>query len=107
VGDSVLRELLVDNYFHAVFGATKSVAEELRQKTGLGSDGSQPVDEALGIGNAGSPRLAFNSLRTESERNEHSSLMNLIKRVFVRSATLTRMLRRFPGTSQSKTHSTF
>jgi uncharacterized protein (TIGR02391 family) len=79
VGDSVLQELLVDNYFHAVFGATKSVAEELRQKTGLDSDGSQPVDEALGIGNAGSPRLAFNSLRTESERNEHSGLMNLIK----------------------------
>ena len=35
MGDSVLQELLVDNYFHAVFGATKSVAEELRQKTGL------------------------------------------------------------------------
>jgi hypothetical protein len=41
-------ELLVDNYFHAVFEATKSVAEKLRQKTGLGSDGSQLVDEALG-----------------------------------------------------------
>ena len=35
MGDSVLGELLVDNYFHAVFGATKSVAGELRQKTGL------------------------------------------------------------------------
>jgi hypothetical protein len=33
-------ELLVDNYFHAVFEATKSVAEKLRQKTGLGSDGA-------------------------------------------------------------------
>jgi hypothetical protein len=28
-------ELLVDNYFHAVFEAVKSVAEKLRQKTGL------------------------------------------------------------------------
>jgi TIGR02391 family protein len=75
-------ELLVDNYFHAVFEATKSVAEKLRQKTGLGSDGSQLVDEALGIGKAECPRLAFNSLTTESERNEHSGLMNLIKGLF-------------------------
>lgn len=75
-------ELLVDNYFHAVFEAAKSIAEKLRQKTGLGSDGSQLVDEALGIGKAGCPRLAFNSLTTESERNEHSGLMNLIKGLF-------------------------
>jgi uncharacterized protein (TIGR02391 family) len=75
-------ELLVDNYFHAVFEATKSIAEKLRQKTGLGSDGSPLVDEALGIGKAGHPRLAFNSLRTESERSEHTGLMNLIKGLF-------------------------
>jgi uncharacterized protein (TIGR02391 family) len=75
-------ELVVDNYFHAVFEATKSVAEKLREKTCLGSDGSQLVDEALGIRKAGCPRLAFNSLTTESERNEHSGLMNLIKGLF-------------------------
>lgn len=75
-------ELLVDNYFHAVFEAAKSVAEKLRQKTGLTSDGSQLVDEALGIGKAGWPRLAFNSLATENERSEHSGLMNLIKGLF-------------------------
>ncbi|SNS70747.1 TIGR02391 family protein [Granulicella rosea] len=75
-------ELVVDNYFHAVFEASKSIAEKLRVKTGLGSDGSQLVDEALGIGKAGCPRLAFNSLRTENERNEHSGLMNLIKGLF-------------------------
>jgi uncharacterized protein (TIGR02391 family) len=75
-------ELLVDNYFHAVFEATKSVAEKLRQMTGLVSDGSQLVDEALGMGRAGWPRLAFNSLSTDSERSEHSGLMNLIKGLF-------------------------
>ncbi|MGO9455185.1 MAG: TIGR02391 family protein [Candidatus Binataceae bacterium] len=75
-------ELLVDNYFHAVFEATKSVAEKLRQKSGSGLDGSQLVDEALGIGKAGYPRLAFNSLATESERSEHTGLMNLIKGLF-------------------------
>ena len=32
-------ELLQDNYFHAVFEATKSVAEKIRQMTGLTEDG--------------------------------------------------------------------
>lgn len=75
-------ELVADNYFHAVFEATKSVAEKLREKTGLVSDGAPLVDEALGIGKAGHPRLAFNSLRTDSEKSEHTGLMNLIKGVF-------------------------
>lgn|SRR5262245_34117346 len=75
-------ELVDDNYFHAVFEATKSVAEKLRQKTGLTSDGAQLVDEALAIGKAGHPRLAFNSLTTDSERSEHNGLLNLIKGLF-------------------------
>lgn len=75
-------ELVADNYFHAVFEATKSVAEKLRERTGLLSDGAPLVDEALGIGKTGHPRLAFNSLRTESERSEHSGLINLIKGLF-------------------------
>jgi uncharacterized protein (TIGR02391 family) len=75
-------ELVADNYFHAVFEATKSVAEKLRAKTGLISDGAALVDEALGMGRGGVPRLAFNSLQTESERSEHTGLINLIKGVF-------------------------
>lgn len=75
-------ELVVDNYFHAVFEATKSVAEKLREKSGQLSDGAALVDAALGIGQAGHPRLAFNSLRTDSERSEHTGLMNLIKGLF-------------------------
>lgn len=65
-----------------MFEATKSVAEKLRQKTGLVSDGSQLVDEALGLGKVGCPRLAFNTPTTDSERSEHSGLMNLIKGLF-------------------------
>ena len=75
-------ELMVDNYFHAVFEATKSIAEKLRQKAGVVSDGGRLVDEVLGLGASGVPRLAFNSLRTESERSEHTGLMNLIKGLF-------------------------
>lgn len=73
------EELLQDNYFHAVFEATKSVADKIREKTGLKSDGSRLVDEAFG-GN--SPLLAFNTLQTETERSEHTGLMNLLKGLF-------------------------
>jgi uncharacterized protein (TIGR02391 family) len=75
-------ELVADNYFHAVFETTKSLAEKLRQKTGLQSDGAQLVDEALAMGQIGCPRLAFNSLTTPNERNEHQGLISLIKGVF-------------------------
>jgi hypothetical protein len=61
-------ELLADNYFHAVFEATKSVADKLRLKTGLSADGAELADQALAIGKQGHPRLAFNSLQTESEQ---------------------------------------
>jgi uncharacterized protein (TIGR02391 family) len=72
-------ELLQDNYFHAVFEATKSIAEKIRTKSGLATDGAQLVDEAFG---GQMPLLAFNALRTETERSEQTGLMNLIKGVF-------------------------
>lgn len=75
-------ELLVDDYFHAIFEATKSVADKLRKRTSLTSDGALLVDEALSLGKAGHPRLAFNSLSNDSEKSEHSGLMNLIKGMF-------------------------
>lgn len=72
-------ELLQDNYFHAVFEATKSIADKIREESGLTSDGSKLVDEAFG-GNP--PLLAFNTLQTETERSEHTGLMNLLKGLF-------------------------
>jgi uncharacterized protein Ymh len=36
-------ELLQKNYFHAVFEATKSVADKIRTKPGLTSDGAAPA----------------------------------------------------------------
>ncbi len=75
-------ELVVDNYFHAVFEATKSVADKIRRLAGLTSDGSALVDDAFGRAASGYPLLAFNSLSTESERSEHTGLMNLMKGVF-------------------------
>jgi uncharacterized protein (TIGR02391 family) len=37
---------------------------------------------SLAIGRQGHPRLAFNSLSSDSERSEQTGLMNLIKGVF-------------------------
>jgi uncharacterized protein (TIGR02391 family) len=73
-------ELLQDNYFHAVLEATKSVAEKIRRKTGLISDGAELVDQAFGMKSG--PKLAFNTLRSESEKSEHRGMMNLLKGIF-------------------------
>jgi len=75
-------ELVQGNYFHAVLEAAKSVAQKIRDKTGLTSDGGELVDEAFGIGKKAYPVLAFNSLSTDSEQSEHKGLMNLMKGFF-------------------------
>lgn len=75
-------ELLQENFSHTVFEVTKSVADKIRQLSGLTSDGAELVDEAFGLGRTGVPRLAFNSLETETERSEHTGLMNLLKGKF-------------------------
>jgi uncharacterized protein (TIGR02391 family) len=75
------RELLQQNYFHAVFEATKSIAEKIRTRSGYQSDGSQLVDDAFGL-SKGMPALAFNTLQSATERSEHVGLMMLIKGMF-------------------------
>jgi uncharacterized protein (TIGR02391 family) len=72
-------ELVGDNYFHAVLEATKSIADKLREKSGLSEDGARLVDATL-CGT--SPRLAINGLTTESQRSEQSGFANLVKGVF-------------------------
>lgn len=74
-------ELLVDNYFHAVFEATKSIAEKIRLKTKLTSDGAELVDQAFSY-KGKVPYLALNKLSTESEESEQKGFMNLLKGVF-------------------------
>jgi uncharacterized protein (TIGR02391 family) len=75
-------ELLQENYFHAVFEATKSVADKIREKTGLTFDGADLVDKAFGLGQTNTPKLAFNTLQTESEQSEHKGFSNLLKGMF-------------------------
>lgn len=75
-------ELVEGNYFHAVLEASKSVAQKIRDKTGLAGDGGELVDEVFGIGKKAYPVLAFNALVTDSEKSEHKGLMNLMKGFF-------------------------
>jgi uncharacterized protein (TIGR02391 family) len=75
-------ELLQDNYFHAVLEAAKSVAEKIRLKTGLTSDGAKLANEALSLGQSGQPLLAINTLQTDTEKSEQTGFMNLVVGLF-------------------------
>lgn len=75
-------ELLHENYFHAVFESTKSVADKIREKSGLTLDGADLIDKAFGLGQSNRPILAFNTLQTESEQSEHKGFANLLKGLF-------------------------
>ncbi len=72
-------ELMQDNYFHAVFEATKGLAQRIRDMTGVQLDGAALIDHVFAIER---PLLALNSLRTESERSEHSGFALLLKGCF-------------------------
>lgn len=68
-------ELLDENYFHAVFEATKGVAERIRTLSGLNGDGADLVNKAF----AGQqPILVLGPLITESEKSEQKGFANLL-----------------------------
>jgi uncharacterized protein (TIGR02391 family) len=72
--------LLEDNYFHAVLEAIKGLFDRLRRRTGLTVDGHALIDQALALPkDGGTARVAFNSLRGESERSEQIGLAFLFK----------------------------
>ena len=72
-------ELMQDNYFHAVFEASKGLAQRIRDKSGVDRDGANLVDGVFSITR---PALAFNSLRTETEQTEHKGFALLLKGCF-------------------------
>lgn len=72
-------ELLVDNYFHAVLEAVKSVGDKLRSRTGLTDDGATLVNRALG---GDLPMLAINPRVTKSEIDEQKGFVNLVNGIF-------------------------
>lgn len=72
-------EWLQENYFHAVFEATKSIAAKIRTLTGHSGDGAPLVHAAFGGQN---PPLAINNLKTDSDRSEQSGFLNLLVGIF-------------------------
>ncbi len=73
-------ELVQRNYFHAVLEASKSVSQKIRTRTGLTADGSELADQAFTL-KANMPPLAFNALRTPSERSSHSGYAHFVRGV--------------------------
>jgi uncharacterized protein (TIGR02391 family) len=72
-------ELLQENYFHAVFEATKGLAQRIRDLSGVEEDGANLVDKVFAINH---PILAINSLQTETEQSEHKGFANLLRGCF-------------------------
>lgn len=72
-------ELIAENYFHSVFEAVKSIAEDIRQRTTLTLDGAELIDKALSVTN---PLIKINSLQSDTEQSEQKGFSNLIKGVF-------------------------
>jgi len=72
-------ELLDENYFHAVFEATKGVAERIRQLSGLNGDGADLVNKAF---TGQQPVLALGPLVTDSEKSEQRGFANLLMGLF-------------------------
>ena len=72
-------EFIGDNPFHAVLEATKSVAEKIRKKTGLMSDGTRLVQETLAGNN---PLLRINALASESHWSEQRGFATLLMGIF-------------------------
>ncbi|WP_024692638.1 TIGR02391 family protein [Pseudomonas syringae] len=73
------EELLQENCFHAVFEATKGIAERIRILSGLTTDGGDLITKAF-LGQ--SPILAIGPLTTESEKSEQKGLANLLIGLF-------------------------
>lgn len=70
------QELMQDNYFHAVFEATKGLTQRIRDLSNTQGDGAQLIDKVFSVEK---PILVFNSLETETEKSEHKGFAMLLK----------------------------
>jgi uncharacterized protein (TIGR02391 family) len=75
-------EIEDENYFHAVFETTKSLADRIRVLTGLTEDGTALVEHALGRSSGGLPVLALNKLETRTDQSEHDGYVNMLRGLF-------------------------
>jgi uncharacterized protein (TIGR02391 family) len=76
-----VSEIDEDNYFHAVLEASKSLADEIRRRTGRTEDGVPLVDAVFEMGKRGHPLLALNNMSTDTERSRQNGLANSLRGV--------------------------
>jgi uncharacterized protein (TIGR02391 family) len=76
------EELVRRSIFHAVFEATKGLAERLRHVSGSQLDGSELVNYCFGAGGGTTPLLRINRYQTKSEESEHRGFANLLRGIF-------------------------
>jgi len=69
-------ELVANDAFHAIFEACKGVFERIRTMSGSTLDGNRLIESVFG---GAMPILALNTLQTQTERDEQSGLMSLLK----------------------------
>lgn len=77
-----VAEIDDENYFHAVLEGSKSLADEIRQRTGRNEDGVPLIDTVFELGKRGHPLLALNTITTDTERSRQSGLANSLRGVF-------------------------
>ena len=96
--DYCVEEIDTDNYFHAVLEASKSLADEIRRRTGPTEDGVQLVDAVFESGQRRAPMLKLTAMSTPTERSRQRGLADALRGVF---ASL-----RNPTAHEPKIHST-
>ena len=74
----VVKNFCKKTIFTPSLEATKSVADRIRELTGLTKDGAALIDEATSL-KGSQPILAFNELKTEWEKSEHTGLAMMTK----------------------------
>ena len=72
-------EVLKKDNFHAMFEASKSVFQRLRDLSGAVGDGAALVDATLAPGRSGQPLIALNDLATKTDHDEQTGFVNLLK----------------------------
>lgn len=69
------EELLVNDYFHAVQEAAKSLTDRISTETGLTMDGTNLIERAFSQNN---PAAVINTLSNPSEINEHRGIKEML-----------------------------
>lgn len=73
------EELLKEDYFHAVFEASKGLFDRIRLISGLTLDGYALVDKSFDFKNKPLILIQGNNLDTQDEKNQYFGLINSIK----------------------------